>query len=79
MRRAGNVEQEETVLLKARAWHPTDASIFLKLARCATVTGRIEEAKLRLEHAIDLDENIRWVALHEEDLRPLWDWIAQTP
>ena len=53
-----------------------DASIFLKLARCATVTGRIEEAKLRLEHAIDLDENIRWLALHEEDLRPLWDWIS---
>jgi tetratricopeptide (TPR) repeat protein len=76
VRRAGNVEQEETVLLKARAWHPTDASIFLKLARCATVTGRIEEAKLRLEHAIALDENIRWVALHEEDLRPLWDWIS---
>ena len=79
VRRAGNVEQEETVLLKARAWHPTDASVGLKLARCATVTGRIEEAKLRLEHAIDLDENIRWLALHEEDLRPLWDWIAQTP
>ena len=76
VRRAGNVEQEETVLLKARAWHPTDASIFLKLARCATVTGRIEEAKLRLEHAIALDENIRWLALHEEDLRPLWDWIS---
>ena len=78
VRRVGNVEQEETVLLKACAWHPTDASIFLKLARCATVTGRIEEAKLRLEHAINLDANIRWVALHEEDLRPLWDWIAQT-
>ena len=78
-RRAGNVEQEETVLLKARAWHPTDASIFLKLARCATVTGRIEEAKLRLSYAIDLDENVRRLALLEEDLRPLWDWIAQTP
>ena len=52
---------------------------FLKLARCATVTGRIEEAKLRLSYAIDLDENVRRLALLEEDLRPLWDWIAQTP
>ncbi|MGA7904766.1 MAG: hypothetical protein WBV90_19250 [Terrimicrobiaceae bacterium] len=76
VRHAGNVEQEETVLLKARAWHPTDPLIFLKLACCATVTGRIEEAKLRLEHAIDLDENIRWLALDEVDLRPLWDWIS---
>jgi Flp pilus assembly protein TadD len=76
VRRAGNVEQEETVLLKARAWHPTDPLIFLKLARCATMTGRIEEAKLRLEHAIDLDENIRWLALEDEDLKPLWNWIG---
>jgi Flp pilus assembly protein TadD len=76
VRHAGNVDQEETVLLKALAWHPTDPLIFLKLACCATVTGRIEEAKLRLEHAIDLDENIRWLALDEVDLRPLWDWIS---
>ena len=48
VRRAGNVQQEETVLLKARSWHPTHPLILLKLARCATVTGRIEEAKLRL-------------------------------
>ena len=73
---AGNVEQMETVLFKARKWHPRDPLILFRLARCATVTGRIEEAKLRLEHAIALDENIRWLALHEEDLRPLWDWIS---
>jgi Flp pilus assembly protein TadD len=76
VRHAGNAEQEETVLLKARAWHPTDPLIFLKLACCATVTGHLGEAKLRLEHAIDLDENIRWMALREGDLRPLWDWIS---
>jgi Flp pilus assembly protein TadD len=76
VRNAGNVELEEKVLFKARAWHPTDSLILLKLACCATVTGRIEEAKLRLEHAFDLDENIRWLALEEVDLRPLWDWIS---
>ena len=73
---AGNVEQMETVLLKAHKWHPRDPFILFRLACCASVTGRIEEAKLRLEHAIDLDENIRWLALDEVDLRPLWDWIA---
>jgi hypothetical protein len=69
----------EMVLFKARAWHPRDPLILFKLACCASVTGRIEEAKLRLGNAIDLDEKVRRLALHEEDLRPLWDWIAQTP
>ena len=76
VRHAGNVEQEETVLLKARAWHPTDSLVLLKLACCASMTGRIEEAKLRLEHAIDLDANIRWLALDEVDFRSLWDSIS---
>jgi Flp pilus assembly protein TadD len=76
VRHAGNVEQEETVLFKARAWHPTDPLIFLRFACCASVRGRIEEAKLRLEHAIYLDGNVRWLALDEVDLRPLWDWIS---
>ena len=48
-----------------------------KLACYASVTGHMEEAKLRL-HAIDLDKNIRWLALDDEDLRPLWDWITDT-
>jgi Flp pilus assembly protein TadD len=76
VRNAGNVELEEKVLFKARAWHPTDPLIFLRLACCASVRGRIEEAKLRLEHAIYLDGNVRWLALDEVDLRPLWDWIS---
>jgi Flp pilus assembly protein TadD len=78
VRHAGDVAQMEMVLYKARAWHPRDPLILFKLACCASVTGRIEEAKLRLGNAIHLDEKVRRLALHEEDLRPLWDWIAQT-
>ena len=79
VRHAGNVERMEMVLFKARAWHPRDPLILFKLAGCASVTGRVEEAKLRISYAIDLDENVRRLALLEEDLRPLWDWIAQSP
>ena len=79
VRHAGNVEQMEMVLFKARAWHPRDPLILFKLACCASVTGRIEEAKLRLGTAIDLDESVRRLALDDEDLRPLWDWLTQTP
>ena len=36
-----------------------------------------EEAKERLRHAIDLDKDVRRLAIDDEDLKPLWDWIAR--
>ena len=79
VKHARNVKQAEAVLFKACAWHPRDPLILLKLACCASVRGRIEEAKQRLGYAIDRDENVRGLALDDEDLRPLWDWIAGLP
>jgi hypothetical protein len=51
------------------------AMIAFSLACYASVTGRMEE-KVRLRHAIELDKDIRRLAIDDEDLRPLWDWIA---
>jgi hypothetical protein len=51
--------------------------IAFNLACYASVTGRMDEAKERLRHAIDLDKDIRRLALDDEDLRALWDWIAR--
>ena len=79
MRHVGNVEQVEIVLLKARAWLPTEPLILFNLACCASATGRMEEAKLHLDHAIDLDENVQGLTLDDEDLRSLWDWITEAP
>ena len=45
--------------------------IELNLACCASVTGPLEKAKERLQHAIELDEGIRGLALEDEDLKPL--------
>ena len=50
--------------------------IAFNLACYASVTGRIEEAKERLRHAIELDNDIRGLALDDKDLHPLWDWIG---
>ena len=47
-----------------------------RLACYASVAGRMEEAKERLRDAINLDKDIRKLALDHQDLRPLWDWIA---
>ena len=63
-------------LLRARAIHPKVAKIAFNLACYASVTGRMDEAKERLRHAIELDKDIRGLALGDEDLKPLWDWIA---
>ena len=43
--------------------------IAFNLACYASVTGRMEEAKARLRHAIKLDKDIRRLALDDEDLQ----------
>jgi Flp pilus assembly protein TadD len=76
VRRAESVEKAEAILLRAQAIHPKVAIIAFSLACYASVTGRMEEAKERLQHAIKLDKYIRKLALDDNDLKPLWDWIT---
>ena len=76
VRRSESVEKAEAILLRAQAIHSKIAMIAFNLACYASVTGRMEEAKERLRNAIDLDKDVRILALGDEDLRPLWDWIA---
>jgi Flp pilus assembly protein TadD len=71
-----SVEKAEAILLRAQKLHPKVAMIAFNLACYASVTGRTEEAKERLRHAMDLDKAICGLALDDEDLKPLWDWIA---
>jgi hypothetical protein len=49
--------------------------IAFNLACYASVSGRMEDAE-RLRNAIALDKDVRKLALDDEDLKPLWDWIA---
>jgi hypothetical protein len=50
--------------------------IAFNLASYANVTDRMEDAKERLRNAIELDKDIRRLAIDDEDLKPLWDWIG---
>jgi len=75
-RRAESIEEAETILLRARELHHDDAMIEFNLACYASVAGRLEEAKARLERSIELNKDIRRLALDDEDLKPLWDWIG---
>jgi Flp pilus assembly protein TadD len=76
VRRIEGVEKAEGILLRAQAIHPKVAMIAVNLTCYASITSRIEEAKERLRQAIKLDKNIRGLALHDDDLKPLWDWIG---
>ena len=76
VRRSESVEKAEAILVRAQAMHPKVAMIAFTLACCAGVAGRMVEAKENLRHAIKLDKDIRGLALDDEDLKPLWDWIG---
>ena len=76
VRRSEGVEKAEAILLRAQAIHPKVAMIAFNLACYASAAGRMEEAKERLRHAIELDKEARKLALEDEDLKPLWDWIG---
>ena len=76
VRRTEGVENAEAILLRAQAIHSRVAMIAFNLACYASVSGRMEEAKERLRYSIELDKDIRKLALDDEDLKPLWDWIA---
>ena len=76
LRRTESVEKAEAILLRAQAIHPKVAMIAFNLACYASVTGRMEEAKEHLLHAIELDKEIRKLAIDDDDLKPLWEWIG---
>ena len=63
VRRSEGIEQAEAILLRAQAIHPKVAMIAFNVACYASVTGRMEEAKDRLRHAIDLDKDVRKLAI----------------
>ena len=75
LRRTEGIEKAKAILLRAQAIHPEVAMIAFNLACYASVAGHMEEAKEQLQHAIKLDKYIRGLALDDEDLRSLWDWI----
>ena len=75
-RRCEGIESAEAILLRARELHHDNAMIEFNLACYASVAGRFEEAKERLKRAVERDKQFQKLAIDDQDLRPLWDWIA---
>ena len=78
-RRCEGIKSAEAILRRARELHHDNAMIEFNLACYASVAGRFEEAKVRLRRAIELDKQFQKLAIDDEDLQPLWDWIVDLP
>jgi glyoxylase I family protein len=78
-RRCEGIESAEAILLRARQLHHDNAMIEFNLACYASLACRFEEARERLKRAVELDKQLQKLAIDDEDLRPLWDWIADLP
>jgi tetratricopeptide (TPR) repeat protein len=75
-RNRGCREGAEAILLRAQAIHPKVAMIAFNPGLLRERHGRTEEAKEHLRRAIDLDKDVRKLAIDDEDLKPLWNWIG---
>jgi len=73
----GTVEAAYEVLRPAADKFPTQTLISYNLACYACQMGRVEEARARLKQAFSAGAKkaIQAMALHDDDLRPLWQEI----
>jgi Tfp pilus assembly protein PilF len=74
-RRARSVEAAEKILLHAVESHPREATIRYNLGCYACVSGRLPEAKERLEEAFTMEKSLRQLALSDDDLESLRDFV----
>lgn len=76
VRRCQSIAEAEKILLTALPLHPDCATIHYNLACYASKTGRLAEARARLEAAVRLDPASRKLAARDDDLEPLMATLA---
>jgi predicted Zn-dependent protease len=72
LRQQGRVTDARTLLSRAALAHPEDSAIHYRLACCCSLTGDFRAALAGLKRACDLDANWAVSAMHDPDLRALW-------
>lgn len=70
-RRADSLAAAENILSEAERLHPTEPTIQFNLGCYACQRGDLKNARLRVEHAIALDEKFAGLAASDSDLAPL--------
>jgi Tfp pilus assembly protein PilF len=73
VRRAESVGSANAILLQAVEKFPEDAMTSYNVGCYACQLGDIEQAKMRVGKAIELDPKFKLLALDDADLEPLWE------
>ncbi len=76
VRRARSIDEAELILIRAAELHPDVAVIQYNLACYACQTGRLQEARERLIRARKMDRSVEKMAVEDDDLFALRDWIT---
>ena len=75
-RRCENLELAREILSSGNPVLMNEAIFHYNLACYDCQLGDEERAKAGLQRAIRLDRQFRQTALEDDDLRPLWEWLA---
>ena len=75
-RRADSIKAAKQILLNAESKFPNEAIIKYNLACYFCQTEDIEAATSYSKTTSEIDPSWRFRALEDEDLKPLWDYLA---
>jgi tetratricopeptide (TPR) repeat protein len=73
VRRAESLELANEILLHATKRFPEDAMTHFNLGCYACQAGDLEEAKIRVGRAVELDAKFQKLAVDDPDLEPMWE------
>ena len=76
VRRLDSLDSAQDILLEAVELFPSDAMTHFNLGCYSCQLGDIEQAKMRVGKAIELDAKFKLLALDDADLEPLWEMLA---
>lgn len=72
LRQRGQIADARALLTRAAREHPQDSAIHYRLACCLTLSRDFRMALAHLKCACDLDANWAVSAMHDPELRALW-------
>jgi Flp pilus assembly protein TadD len=75
VRRSKGIEPAREILQKALRLHRQEPTIIYNLACYACQLGKVDEARELLEETFAMGPEMRAMALEDEDLEPLREWI----
>lgn len=73
LRQENRLEEARSLLARAALDHRNDSAIHYRLACCHSLRGDFRNAVVSLKRACDLDANWSVSAMHDPDLRALWN------